>query len=253
MEYAAITTPFALEHVRRSNMHMVLAHIALKDRAYRDFYRSEAMAGAYIIVDNGACEGAMPYYEDVLQVCAYIGAHEVALPDVLYDSKETVNMSKLWTRSSLSPMYKQMAVPQGTGWDEWADCLRKLAHDTRCEVIGIAKHLEKLVGGRAYAIELINSMLGVDNYHIHLLGVWEHTFLEMDEACGAYRDIRSIDTSTPIAAAQHNEALSNDVRHTIDWDAGVDDAYWFGLNLEIMRRHCITSSLGGRAWQRSRS
>ena len=156
MEFAVITTPFALESVRRSKMHLALAHLALESREYRDFYHTERVGGSYIIMDNGAAERKMPRLSELIQLANYIMPQEVVLPDVLHDSEATLNTSIVGADEfAKHGSYKYMVVPQGRSWPEWSNCLDGLVTNVPVHCIGLAKHLESLPGGRGCAIRMI--------------------------------------------------------------------------------------------------
>lgn len=235
MDFAVITSPFALESVRRSKMHLALAHLALRSQEYRDFYHKERINGSYVILDNGAAEAEMPRLTDLVHVVNYIMPQEVVLPDVLYDGKATIVASIVGSEMfERFATYKYMVVPQGHDWAEWDDCLDALLMNINVHAIGLAKHLETLPGGRSRAVRYIRRKYA-PTYAIHLLGTWAHPFAEITEAMNADMDIRSVDTSAPFAAAQHGEFVYDTNKYDPDFTKGVDDVK-FRINIERISR-----------------
>lgn len=67
---------------RRSNRHLVLAHLVDKYPAYANFYKSCSDLGDYVMMDNGAYELHTPYDPDkLIDLAKKCGADAVVLPD----------------------------------------------------------------------------------------------------------------------------------------------------------------------------
>ncbi len=145
-----------------NHYHMCLAHLVLKNEAYRDFYRKMSDQGKYVMVDNGACEGEKMSYDDLIKVYELINPTEIILPDVLFNMDETLDRSRYFLENYDLSKYKIMAVPQGKNPIEWKRCCEKMLKMEKVDSIGIPKWL----GDRVEECE----MLVDSGKEIHLLG-----------------------------------------------------------------------------------
>ncbi len=202
-------------------IHMMLAQYAFKDKDYAAWYRFRRPADTHLIVDNGAAEGVDLMFEEVVEVAQYVGADEIVMPDVLRDTKATLRATLDEFTLNLVPPNYRMLVPQGDDWMSWTYCLSIFTDPQTVEArsIGVAKHLERLPGGRAKALQIISDR-GVDKrYDIHLLGIWAQPFHEVRTARKVTKNIRSIDTAAPIAYAQHKQKITDMKHYSLDWNA----------------------------------
>ncbi len=196
--------------------HLILAHVVKTDPRYAKFYLDRAIDGNYIIVDNGAAENDTPCTTaDLLQAVHVTTAAELVCPDVIKDSKGTIDatLEFLATYQSTYPngQHRLMVVPQGENSADCMACLRAImsqAPRSPRYVIGIPKHL----GYDGHArIEFIKRLRSQGHRQpIHLLGFATNPRVELRlaSAVSEHLNIRSIDTSLPFGLGQRELKLT---------------------------------------------
>jgi hypothetical protein len=218
---------------------MFLGQWAVKDAGYMNEIARLHRRGDYILLDNGAAEPEeerVPFPTIVARVLPYVD--EIALPDVLYDTDETI--ARTLAFAELVPPRKRMIIPQGHTWDEWFSCLQTLAFMLRGEfrTIGVPKHLERL-GGRAQGLRFLKSRDYTNNFDVHLLGVWGNPHTEIQQAREAFAGVRGIDTGYPLAAAQAGQGVDPDRwgRMSLQNDVDPNPNHYVG-NILTLRGWC---------------
>jgi hypothetical protein len=121
----------------------VLAHLYLKDEAYRDFCISQKRNGSYVILDNSAAERALVTEEVLIQITKELMPDEVIAPDVLFDAKQTARNLRTFImrmdEEDLLDKVKIFGCPQGATMKEWLDCYAIMLVDPNVHVIGLSK------------------------------------------------------------------------------------------------------------------
>lgn len=159
--------------------HMCLAHL-VGNEAYRKYFANMAKLGRFVLMDNGAAEGAQLQPEKLIEAYAEIHPSEIVLPDTLYESGSTIQktrnfINKLDNRNLLGE-FRLMAVPQGSTFDEWLACARIFVKDTRINTIGISKFLNICTKNRYIRYEACMELAKLiveykrADLEVHLLG-----------------------------------------------------------------------------------
>lgn len=205
--------------------HMLLSHLfdvpGYGDE-YRAFYRDRAARGDYVIIDNGTKElGESLGIERSLQLAKDIGARELILSDVRFDSFATLEATErdlAWLLSEGLALYEQaskpalMIVPQGGSFPAWQACLIRLLE--KVENANHVLHGPEPVVGVAYAYghrfecdfrELV-FMARVPQLPVHLLG-WPRHLLTLPLVATEFPDLRSVDSSRPFTYARTGQRL----------------------------------------------
>ena len=240
MKLAVISPPqflTALSSIHSSiGYNFALAQHILSSPEYGVYYRRlSKVEKSFLIVDNGASEGELQSFDELVKAAELVNASEVIMPDVLKDGEATKRLTLEACKTEKVPYSKRMVVPQGSTWDEWADCLLYLMQHTSFATIGIPKHLETLKGGRAYALDKIRYGKLDKVYNIHLLGIHTYPFREILRALEILPTIRGIDTAAPVAWAQQGKIICDEAdgtHHSLDWDR-MAIHYLVFLNAEI--------------------
>lgn len=149
MRVATIVPISQLDLIEEQDYHLCLAHLAPKSKSYREFYtRQSQKPGSYVILDNGAAEGASQPIEFLVEAALQIGAHELVLPDVLFDAAATLRSSYTalsYISSQNMDTLNTMVVPQGRTLQEWYRCAEvMMGWPVTC--IGISKFLSTKEG-----------------------------------------------------------------------------------------------------------
>ena len=197
---------------RKLSHHMVLAQYVLDYP--ESFWRHEHESGAFILLDNGVAEGIQLPFNTVLDMAQLIHADEIIMPDVQGDMWMT--LQKFVEHRHQVPLRQRMAVPHGTSWFEWTECLIKLC-DMGCRSIGVAKMYESFPGGRLEALNIIDQHMVNWTHDIHLLGCYNRPYKEIREVALKYPWVRSVDTAAPIAYAQQGCSIDADAHCSINW------------------------------------
>jgi len=247
MEIATIVPTEALHLVEDDPYHLCLVQELRKRGDYFQFYKKMAEEGKFVIVDNGAAEGDTADIRDVFTEAVILDANEVQLPDVFFDSEETVKRSTqaIYFLKDRDWRGKVMAVPQGKGFRDWIQCARRLAMMAKVTTIGVPKNLVHLEGpdGRFKAVEwLIEHLPGME---IHLLGVWQDP-REVGKIYKTYgKYVRGVDSGIAAIYAQvgllldpalHSKPGKN--KAFLNFDDDDVDFEGLKMNIELWRRYC---------------
>lgn len=190
---------------------MALAHWVLE---YPTYVEALQESSAYILLDNGAFEGAQVSVPDLVRAAQLIGADEVVLPDVRGDAKATLQSS--WAALGQVETQSVMFVPQGrveedrqacldswmSRWDEWRG-----TYDLTIGVTSLrGEGLSPQIGTRK------SFLLPNSRAPLHLLGlgdVHEFSYWELPAALSV--GVRSIDTSLAFALGAEGVLLTPDI------------------------------------------
>ena len=201
-----------LLRARNLSHHMVLAQYVLEYPA--EFWRGEHDRGSFILLDNGVAEGIQMPFEQVLCLADYIHADEIIMPDVMGDCEQTLSNFLDWRPQV--PLRKRMAVPHGSNWGTWTDCLLNMC-DMGCRSIGVAKRYEAFDGGRPHALQIIEDRHIHWSHDVHLLGCYARPYEEIRRVANQFPWVRSVDTAAPLAYAQHHVDVTTDAHYSVDW------------------------------------
>lgn len=221
-----------------TRVHLLLAHLfdhpQIGER-YREFYQRRRERNDYLILDNGAYEGAALPMPKLLEVARKVNATEVVLPDVPFHCRQTIaNSSNAlgWLMSNGGKRAyadagkpRLMIVPHGRTLDQVMTCLTTLHHATRIAMnalggpypsVGVSKFHE--IGLRGGVLRVL-AALDFDAYQVHMLG-WAGTWSTLRHVATRYPEIRSIDSARPLVYAHAGQKLdeaSAKIRRTEDY------------------------------------
>lgn len=254
----------------------ILYHLFVKEPSYREFFTKRMREGKRMtILDNSAYE----FYKsgESLDVANFIDTVKefqptyCIVPDVLMDSKQTLDLWELWKGFSLGST-KKMIIPQGKSLKEWLYCYEVMTEDESAyDCIGIPFHNDffwDLGLITQYYLELnnirpIGSVDKDDIYYsqgrlnllvflvkrcmirpgkkYHLLGSHWYEELKMIKEVSKRINlswINSIDTSFPVTRGICYSELSNKERPKEV--IGIDDFYNMDLN-KIQKKMVINN------------
>lgn len=173
---AQIVPVLHLEQIEKNHYHMCLAHL-VGDERYAGFYKRMSFEGKFVLMDNGAAEGAQLPVEELLAMYEKINPTEIVLPDTLNNSLDTLRKTLNFIHEYGDLPYRFMGVPQGKDFAEWCMCAEAMLREPRINSLGISKFLNIATGNeeiRVAAVAFINKMarlLGRErDIEIHLLG-----------------------------------------------------------------------------------
>lgn len=121
------------------DMLLALPHIVQKSTEYKEYYN---MSDKRIILDSGVIELGLPMnYEKLMKIGEKIGALEIALPDYLHDSVNTItsakNIYRKYRDTEIIKKYRYMGIVQGNNLNDWLKCFEQLASIEIISTIGI--------------------------------------------------------------------------------------------------------------------
>lgn len=218
MKVAHIVPTTYLEEVESKftpDFYMALAHQAIADSSYANFFSRKKKEGKHVLLDNSAFEFGGAIDDEVLiNAINLISPTEFILPDVLFDGTETLRRTYSFVEKYEDMNIKYMAVPQGKTMEQWLDSYKKLCLVPSISSIGIgaiyAKHDvfnvgKSYISGREYILEnLMSSEILDQTKEHHLLGLGSSGHLEI-ERLKKYGLIRSTDSSAAFVHGSHGK------------------------------------------------
>ena len=204
-------------------IHLLLAHLC-KEQKYVDFYKERSRKGDYVILDNSAHEhGTGSPMEGLLHLARRLEAHEVVVPDVLFDMRATVESCRRTLRWLVTPegwaayeaanRPRLMLVPQGPTMQALILCLRGLLEAwerfvvtapglTPPPVVGVSKDYQSYSKGLPWFVSnVLTFYRGNGMYDVHLLG-WANDLWATAEVQRLAPWVRSTDSAKPFVYAQ---------------------------------------------------
>lgn len=215
MQVALICPPAILKkYGTLTRYHLTLPHLSHQKR-YQDFYQTRSRRGDYVILDNGAAEGAEFGPRHLFTVAEMLGAHEIVVPDVLAEKEESLANALAWNRHARNAPgeFKYMAVAQGRNVMEVIQSIHFILETTALmyiTCIGIPRLICDLASrtARVGICEYIQTR-GLDSVMMyHMLGGsrWKEEILELKH----FTFIRGIDTSMPVVMGLEGRDLLTD-------------------------------------------
>lgn len=204
---------------KEDNFHMSLAQFIGEDcdesREYTKFYQKQVKRGAFVLMDNGAAEGAQPTAEELVPKIKLLNPTETILPDTIYDKEVTVAKAEhaieVYRRAGIT--CKLMGVPQGRTFDQWKDCCMQLL-DLNVSTIGISKFITPMyVGENDVALEYVRFRAAhfvrqcTSLVDIHLLGCWDDA-KEVGEIAKSAVNVRSADSAIAYIYTKANMVMN---------------------------------------------
>lgn len=200
--------------------HMVLGQY-LKNEAYYNMYSNWRRSGHFIMVDNGAAEGANVPFATIATYATGLGADEIVMPDVYRNAEATL---KGWYSRDMAlvPPIRRIMIPQGETVQEWCDCFDALMKsDISFATLGIPKHLDRFPHGRVQALGHVVKRHYARIMNIHLFGVYANAEKEICDALYVCPSVRGIDSGCAVAYAQNDADLSCGTHYGIEMDGPV--------------------------------
>lgn len=196
--------------------HMCLAHL-VGNEEYRNHFANMAKLGRFVLMDNGAAEGAQLQPEKLIEAYAEICPNEIVLPDTLYESGSTIQktrnfINKLDNRNLLGE-FRLMAVPQGNTFNEWLACARIFVKDTRINTIGVSKFLNICTKNRfvryqaCRELEKLIAEYNRADLEVHLLGCDEGPCV-VNAIKNQFKFVRGCDSAFAYLQAQSGKMLT---------------------------------------------
>jgi len=217
---AAVIAPTALleRYASLTNYHLVLAHLVLGNKTYREFYKTRAAQGDFITVDNSLIELGKPMpLKEVIEAAKLVDAQEIILPDFFRNCAATLKVTvEAYKEVLASPdftRFKLMAVPQGSSALSWFYCYWVFSQIAGIDTLGIAKHTETFCKGGRPA--LLGALVATESRAFmkehHLLGCWSDP-TEVRKVSQRFKWLRSVDTSIAVLAGLEGKPFPDPIK-----------------------------------------
>ena len=120
-----------------------LAHLAYKNKVYKEFFIKLRKKNKYVLLDNGAAEHSLVTENILISLVKEIKPSIVIAPDVLFDKATTLdNLDRFISRMASEDLLNKVeifACPQGNTREEWLECYREMLCNKYVKVIGLSK------------------------------------------------------------------------------------------------------------------
>lgn len=235
MKFAPIVPTLMIKDIEDWDYHMVLAHQTVND----DYLLAYKGIEGFKILDNGVAEGAKIDTHVLLDLVAFTGADEVVAPDVMHETKESIQKLTDFMNIAESNV-SVMAVMQARNWPDFHKIL-DVALDLGVASIALPKLLNGWIGSsaRLAAAEMVRVKCDLP---IHCLGCSKH----LTEAIYLAKQgiVRGIDSSAPVVLGLQGLPVKGS---RYDWKqshSAIPD-FWkstwneqIGENLDTFREWC---------------
>lgn len=181
-------------------------HLVLAQELYREEYLQTYVYAAsdhFLILDNGAYEGAVVSPLFLMQRAVALRVNEVVIPDDMGNADGTIAQAKKffhWLEGFAMPTPMNfMAVLQSTGdAASWQKCITEFAEMPDITTIGIPRHfVDKDRYMRYQVCAWIKGNHFDERFNVHLLGTNPKFVTEIATMANAFPWIRSCDSSLP--------------------------------------------------------
>jgi hypothetical protein len=186
--------------------HLLLAHDVVKHpmEYNRLFSAKRIHRERLVILDNSVIElGAAVDLPMIREACEIVEPTCVCLPDVLLDTKATIDSCsealETWSKELRKTQHfkeapRYMLCPQGKTFEDFIRCAEAFADDPRITVWGVPRNLVGWIGSRQAAIEILHVIN--PRRKIHLLGFSDN--MADDMMCARDFRVMSIDSAVPL-------------------------------------------------------
>lgn len=239
--------PFALLsdtlHEHKNYRHLMLPHLLYHER-YMHFFMKVKHLGQYIILDNGAAEGAEVAWSRLASTAHDYRVDELVLPDQMGNPEATLEMAKDFLSDTKNTLPKKTRLGYVLHGNNARDA--KASYDrltkavsffNRIEVIYLPRILVTAKEPRA-RIEVAQYIMNDTSKPMHFLGASPHRLDEgkwiRDELRGA---IRSMDTSAPFVYAMKYAYVNDGSKRGRDIDTYFDTPIDPHMR-DIAKRNC---------------
>lgn len=207
---AALIPPKGCYHTAlESDYHLVLAQLRY-DKEYLNTYRQEPVG--YIIVDNGAAEGATVCDEELMEAASLFRADEIVVPDVMQNAEATLQRAEEFMTKFGDAEYRFMLVAQGRTRQEIEKCIKVYRRNWADAVIGLPRHLLETLNNLSARVSLLRHI--EERYgqiEVHLLGTNPIHPVEVRRLAAQHPWVRGIDSSMP-----YNHTIAEDLLELTD-------------------------------------
>lgn len=190
-----------------------LAPLVLNNLEYQKFYLKQSLKGREVWLDNGVYElGKSLDIGSILKAGKLIEATHIIIPDVLQNSKETINNYEKFKNKIIKSNFKVIVCVQGETEKDLKECYEYFAKEEDIDVVALPfaiKCYDKFIGSSDVRRFTFTRQVFIDrliqegkiNYNKkhHLLGCVDPIeFERYSKNKTRYWFLNSLDTSSPI-------------------------------------------------------
>lgn len=144
MKIAHIVPRNHLDLADLGDFYFALAHIALRDEAYREHFTAR---GSDVYLDNGVWETGTPVdTKTMIELASEMQPDYVYATDYIDDSARTIQaVQEFCALAAECSKFKSqiVATSQGSTRDDWYSCIRKLSKIDGVDVIALPRHIKQ--------------------------------------------------------------------------------------------------------------
>lgn len=215
MQLAIISTIHNLEYSDEGEIYLCLAHLALRNVNYMNFFIHKRREGKHVILDNGVAEGITINPADYIELALKIKPAEIVLPDKLYDAAQTRYQAQhflnFYRLTLAENNIRTIGVVQGSTLKQAKECYDYYLYHSGVHTIALPfagldffdykaisktqRHALARIHFWRYIVDA-NPSQQLKSKPIHLLGLYNPYELKF------YRDqyaVRSCDSISPVA------------------------------------------------------
>jgi len=204
-------TEMLTTHAKRSDYHLVLAHIYETDERYREFYKDCVSKGDFVILDNSAYElGESVNVEKLKRMALDLKPTAMFLPDVRFDREKTLQLVKDALVVLKDVPVKKFAVPQGKDLGDILKCYQELSH-LDIDGFGLYEEVGEVAGMKnrpQFLTYLERGGLVDTSKYYHCLGMEENTKVVAE--IGKFDWVSGIDSAKPVVYGLYGVAFSEE-------------------------------------------
>lgn len=212
VKIALIPPSSLLAHTQRTNYQLCLPHLLADARYYWAYKAHCGNPSQFVILDNGAAEGALTDPYRLLSHALDLMPDEVVIPDSMGNCNETIDMARAFHDVVTGPRgaelhrfpFKYMFVIQGQTLYQVLDCATWAMAQDWINTIGVPRHLIDTLGDRHARPRIANELFMMWNQHckpIHFLGgnpnFPEEVAILANPRLTVQTHVRGMDTSMP--------------------------------------------------------
>lgn len=209
LRMALLPPPKEAAFMLRTDYQLLLPEFVTESK-YREVVRSCATRGDFMIMDNGAAEGAVLDSRQLYRMAGELGAQEVVVPDVLGDTIGTKAIARNWVPSE---NFRHMIVLTGHDAAQVLEFARFIYEELPwVTTLGLPRLLGDWGIDRSWLTGWLGSWVEEGRFELHWLGMNPHRMWEihaMVESAMVAKLVRGYDTSAPFNYALLHKELEN--------------------------------------------
>lgn len=205
MKLALIPPYHRLTDIKKTDYQLALAHLFLQTEsmadnlAYTGIYLEARERGDFVILDNGAYEGALVAASTLVDLANTVKPNELVIPDSMGEAAITQSMAEQFFhfhRPQLDPDIDLMYVAQGQNVHEVRQSIVWASHQDWIKTIALPRHLVSTLQERNARLNFAHEIKNTCDKDVHFLGA-SPLWTDEIRVAAELGNVRGMDTSMP--------------------------------------------------------